>query len=48
MVKMNRTQQISIRSFKDEELDMSIDNSVEGMAGRGGVSVSEVTDDSDV
>ena len=44
---MNRTQQISIRSSKDEELDTSIDNNVEGIVGRVDISASEATDDPD-
>lgn len=45
---MDRTQQISMRSSKDETLDMRIDNSIEGTTGRGDVSASEATDDPDV
>jgi hypothetical protein len=44
---MDYTQQISMRSSKDEELDTGIDNSIEVTAGRGDISASEATDDPD-
>lgn len=48
MVEIDRTRHISMRSSKDEELDMNIDNSIEDTAGRGDISASEVTDDPDI